>query len=314
MVGTARIARRLAATGMLILALGGCSIQKLAMRRVADMLSSEESTVFTGDADVDLVGDALPFALKLYESILESVKDSPELYLATGKAFVLYARAYVQMPAEMLPQARFDERQRGEMRAKALYARAQRYVERGLDLRRPGLSKRIMEGDDWQRALDEVRLQDAPWAYWSALAWMGAFSTNTFDFEAMLRLPRVAGMIERVLALDDDFDSGGAHEFLITYYGSLPPDLGGSEQKARSHFERAVAISGGLKAGPYVALALTVSVKTQNAAEFKDLLHKALAIDVDRAPAFRLLNAISQRQAAWLLDHVDDYFLEGGGG
>ncbi len=284
------------------------------MRRVADMLSSGESMVFTGDADVDLVGDALPFALKLYESILETVKDSPELYLATGKAFVLYARAYVQMPAEMLPQERFEDRQRGEKRAKALYARAQQYVARGLELRRPGLSTRIMEGDDWQGALAEARAQDAPWLYWGALAWMGAFSTDTFDFEAMLRLPRVAAMIERVLAFDDGFDTGGAHEFLITYYGSLPPDMGGSDEKARAHYARAVALSRGLKAGPYVALALAVSVKTQNAAEFRDLLGKALAIDIDRAPAFRLLNAISQKQAAWLLDHVDDYFLEGSGG
>ncbi len=310
----AHSARRMAVAGMVLLALGGCSIQKLAMKRVADMLSSEESTVFTGDADIDLVGDALPFALKLYESILETVKDSPELYLATGKAFALYARAYVQMPAEMLPQERFEDRQRGEKRAKALYLRAQAYIARGLELRRPGLSRRIMEGDDWQGAIAEARREDAPWLYWGALAWMGAFSTNTFDFEAMLTLPRVAAMIERVLAFDDGFDAGGAHEILVTYYGSLPPDLGGSDEKARTHYEKAVALSGGLKAGPYVALALAVSVKTQNAAEFKGLLGKALAIDIDRAPSLRLLNAVSQRQAAWLLDHIDDYFLEGGGG
>jgi len=305
---------RLAAVVLMLVALGGCSIQKLVMGRVADMLASEDSTVFTGESDIDLVGEALPFALKLYESLLDGVRDNPELYLATGKAFVLYARAYVQMPAEMLPPERFEERVRGEKRARVLYGRAREYSARGLDLRHPGLSRRVMEGEDWKAALAEAGREDAPWLYWSALAWMGAFSTDTFNFEMLLRLPRVAGMIARVLELDDAYDGGGAHEVFITYYGSLPPDLGGSDAKARHHYERAVALSGGLKAGPYVALATAVCIKNQNVEEFRALLGKALAIDLDRAAALRLVNAISQKQAAWLLEHLEDYFLVGGGG
>jgi predicted anti-sigma-YlaC factor YlaD len=305
---------RFAALALSLALLGACSVQKFAMRKVADLLSSDSSTVFTGDPDVDLVGDALPFSLKLYESLLQGVQDSPELYLATGKAFVLYARAYVQLPAEMLPQDRFDDRVRGEKRAKALYERARQYVMRGLDLRHPGLSKRILEGDDWKTAVDEARPTDARWLYYGALAWMGSFSTDTFDLEMLLRLPRAAAMIARVLALDDGFDDGGAHEFFVTYYGSLPADLGGSDAKARFHFDRAVALSKGLKASTYVALATALSVKNQNVGEFKTMLGKALAINLDAAPAFRLVNAISQRQAAWLLDHLEDYFLAGGGG
>jgi predicted anti-sigma-YlaC factor YlaD len=303
-----------AALALVLLASGGCSLEKLAMSRVADMLASEESTVFTGESDVDLVGDALPFALKLYESLLQSVQDSPELYLATGKAFVLYARAYVQLPAEMLPAERFDDRVRALKRARSLYERARRYVLSGLELRRPGLARRIMEGDDWEQAIGEAPAADVPWLYWGALAWMGAFSTDTFDFDMLLRLPRAAGMIARVVELDDGYDDGGAHEFFVTYYGSLPPELGGSDQKARQHYEKAVARSRGLKAGPHVALAAAVRVKTQNVGEFKDLLGKALAVDLEAAPALRLTNAISQRQAAWLLEHLEDFFLVGGGG
>ena len=106
---------------------------------------------------------------------------------------------------------------------------------------------------------------------------------------------------------------GGRHEFFVTYYGSLPPDLGGSDEKARRHYDKAVALSRGLKAGPHVALASAVSIKTQNVEEFKALLGKALAVDLDRAPALRLANAISQRQAAWLMEHLEDFFLLGGG-
>ena len=96
---------------------------------------------------------------------------------------------------------------------------------------------------------------------------------------------------------------------LHPFYGSAPADLGGSEEKARQDFSRAVELSGGRTAGPYVALASSVSVKNQNVAEFRDLLGKALAIDVNALPAQRLTNIINQRRARWLLDHIDRFFL-----
>jgi predicted anti-sigma-YlaC factor YlaD len=304
---------RLLSAGLLLVAFSSCSIQKLAMRRVADALSTGDSTVFAGESDTTLMGEALPFALKLYESLLDSVDDSPQLYLATGRAFVLYARAYVQMPAEMLPQERFDERVSETRRAKALYNRALRYILRGLDLRHPGLASRIFQGEQWQKAVAEAGVQDAPWLYWGGLAWMGAFSTDTFDFEMLLRVPRAAAMIGRVLELDDAFDDGGAHEFFITYYGSLPPDLGGSDARARAHYEKALALSRGHRASAHVALATALSVKNQDVKEFRALLEKALAVDLDGAPGSRLVNALAQKQASWLLAHVEDFFVEGDG-
>ena len=65
----------------------------------------------------------------------------------------------------------------------------------------------------------------------------------------------------------------------------------------------------GNKAGPYISLATSVSVTNQNAAEWKDLLNKALAIDVDKDPANRLANIIYQKRAKWLLAHTSDYFI-----
>ena len=297
---------------LLMLSLGACSIERMAMDRIVDLLAGEQSEVFTGEEDMDLVGEALPFALKLYESLLDTVDDSPELYLTTGQAFVLYARAFVQMPAEMLPDTEFDARLTGQERAKRLYLRARRYILAGLDLRHPGIAETLLSGKDWEPALARTTLKDADWLYWGGLAWMGAYTTDTFDFELLLSVPRAAGMIGRVLELDESWDDGGVHEFFISYYGSLPPDLGGSEQKARFHYQRALDLSRGAKAGPHVALATTVSVKNQDHEEFVRLVEAALAVDMDEQPRMRLTNAISRRQAAWLLAHLEDYFLIGG--
>ena len=57
----------------------------MALKKVAGMLSSSSSAnVFSSDNDPDFVGQALPFAIKLYESLLASLPDHAGLRLRTG--------------------------------------------------------------------------------------------------------------------------------------------------------------------------------------------------------------------------------------
>src|SRR2546426_708756 len=85
------------------------------------------------------------------------------------------------------------------------------------------------------------------------------------------------------------------------FTGSSPAAAGGSVEKARRHFKRAVELSGGLRASPFLALAESVSVRNQDRAEFEALLQRALAIDPEAKPEWRLVNIIMQRRARWLL-------------
>ncbi len=85
--------------------------------------------------------------------------------------------------------------------------------------------------------------------------------------------------------------------------------MGGSIERAREHFDRAIKLSEGKKASPYVSLAENVSVRQQNVKEFVKLLKMALAIDVDAKPDYRLENILLQRRASWLLSRIEDLFL-----
>jgi len=291
-----------------LLAVGGCSLNRLAVNAVAGMLSSPGSgTVFTGDDDPQLVADALPFAMKLYESLLAETPENEELLLATGSMFAMYANAFVQTPAGMLPETEFAQRQESLARAKRLYLRGRDYCLKALELRHPGLRARV-EGND-PAAMAGPDAEDLPFLYWAAASWMGAFSAEPFDMEMLLTLQRPLGLMARAYQLEEGYGKGSIHEFYISVYGSLPASLGGSQDKARYHFAKAVEYAGGLTAGPYVALATSVSVPAQNAAEFRDLLGRALAVDLDASPENRLVNLLSQRKARWLLEHIEDYFL-----
>jgi predicted anti-sigma-YlaC factor YlaD len=57
-------------------------------------------------------------------------------------------------------------------------------------------------------------------------------------------------------------------------------------------------------------LAETVSVQKQDRAEFQSLLNRALAVDPDARPEWRLENILMQRRARWLLAQVDELFAE----
>ncbi len=293
--------------------LTACSINSLAVRAVAGVLTGGGgSNVFTTDDDTQLVGDALPFAMKTYEALLEADPGNAKLALVTAQAFAGYAFAFVQMPADELPIDQVDQQIAMHTRAMKLFLRARDYALRGLEVRRKGFLA-TLDAQGPAAALKLTRPEDADYLYWAGASWLGAFSAEPFDFSLIVTLPRATAMLQQVEAWNDTYARGAVHEIFISYYAAAPAELGGSEEKARAEFARAVELSGGHSAGPYVALASSVSVKDQNEAEFRDLLNKALAVDVNAVPAERLTNTVNQQKAKWLLDHADRFFVEGQG-
>jgi predicted anti-sigma-YlaC factor YlaD len=90
----------------------------------------------------------------------------------------------------------------------------------------------------------------------------------------------------------------------------MPEARGGSPDRARQHFRRAVELAGGQNAGTFVTMAESVSVAEQNRAEFEQLLEQALAVDPDEETSSRLANLIAQKRARHLLAQADDLFVE----
>ncbi|MBT3272497.1 MAG: hypothetical protein HN368_05040 [Spirochaetales bacterium] len=286
--------------------LSSCSIKQLAINTVIDSLSGDGGSVFTGDEDPQLIADALPFSLKLYEILLTQSPEHEGLLLTTGTGFIMYANAFIQAPSERLPDEEFEQRKVMRIRAKKMYIRGRNYVLDALDVRHPGFREAALIGD-LSAFLPEMKDDDIPFLYWCGLGWMGAVSIDTFDIGLGMTRDAAISLLNRALEIDETYGAGSLHEFYISYYGGLPEMLGGSEEKARFHFQRAVELSAGTKPGPYVALASSVSTKIHDVDEFRDLLNTALEIE-STDPDSQLLNIITQEKAAWLLEHIDNYF------
>jgi predicted anti-sigma-YlaC factor YlaD len=288
----------------------GCSINKMATRMVADALTGPGgSAVFTGDSDPELVGDALPFAIKMYEALLDQSPDHQGLILTTGSLFVMYANAFVWSPAELLPSVRYEEREAALDRAKKLYIRGADILIGGLDQKYPGFSSLSSAKGDLLPALTTLKKADIPLLYWTAAGYLSAYSLDPFDSTLGRRVPDLMLYIGRAYELDPDFNNGALDDFYVLAYASLPPSIGGDPSRVDTHFARVIEKSKGKLAGPYVSYAQAVAIPAQDYAAFRSYLEKALAIDPDGDSENRLVNIISQRKAKALLEAASDYFI-----
>jgi len=299
--------RRPASAGRILLALvviavvAGCSPKKMAVGMIGDALAGGGG-VYTSDPDPELIREALPFALKTYEGLLAASPEHKGLLLAAARGFTAYAFMLSDEADRMDDPARARALRQ---RAKGLYLRGRDFALRGLDVSHPGFAAalRSAEGDP----LAGTTPGDAAFLYWAGAAWAGALSTDKQDFMLMAELRFAGQLVQRVVELDDAYDGGSAHQFLVTYEGSRP---GGNRDTARVHYRRALELSGGGRAGLHLALAEAVAVPEQDLAAFRDLIEAALAVDLDAQPDQRVANALAQRRARWLATQIPELFFE----
>lgn len=281
------IAIRALSLCLVLAAAAGCSMREYALRSAGDALAAGGDT-YASDDDIELIGAATPFGLKTIESLLAEVPDHTGLLLAAARGFTQYSYVYVQTPAEDLEERDVAAAYAQQERARKLYMRARGYGRRGL-----------------QNEPDNVAL-----LYWTAVASAATISLSKDRPDVLAGLPEVERMIRRAEKLDPDFDRGTLQSFLIGYEMSRPGAGPDAEKLARAHFARAVELSAGRHAGPYVSLAESVSVDTRNRREFEALLRQAMQVDPGAQPEWRLANVVMQKRARRLLARTDELFPE----
>ena len=263
--------------------------------------------VYRSEEDPELVRDALPFLLKMIESILDTSprQDQALVFACTG--FTLYANAFIQVDADLAELAGDYESELSlRDRTWRLYVRARDYCLQSLELKYDGIAGRLRQ--DPEAAVAVTDADDVEVLFLLSAAW-GLAISNALTPELVADLPAVRALLERALELDEGYQRGSLHTSLITIE-ALRPELGGSRERAREHFDRAIELSDGLDAAPFVAFAVGVLVPAENRAEFQQRLDQALAIDPDEDMSLRLLNKVNQKRARMLLDHIDDLFFD----
>ena len=274
----------------------------MAVNAIVPVLANQD--VYLSEEDPELVRESLPFLLKTIESIIQSSPGQHEALVSACSGFTLYGNAFLQMDADL---AEWDDYGRAlELRGRAAryFVRARDYCLRSLELTYDGVGKGLRQ--DPVAALAVTDVEDVEVLYLLGAAW-GLAISNTMAPELVADLPAVRALMARALVLDEDYDRGAIHGALITLE-SLPAEVGGSPERAREHFDRAVELSGGGASAPYVSYAVGILQPAGDRVAWERMLEQALAIDPDDDTSLRLLNLVNQKRARMLLDHIDDLF------
>lgn len=282
--------------------LSGCSVKRMAANVVGDAVSGGGG-VWSSDNDPDLVREALPFALKTNESLLEAAPEHDGLLQATAFGFSAYAYL-LQLEADRIESEDRQQARHLRNRARNLYLRGRDYALTALEQRYDGFTAALR--NDREAMLTRTATEDIPFLYWAGASWAAALGVAKDDPQLIAEFPTAGALVRRVIELDPAWDEGAAHEFFISYEAGRP---GGSLAAAREHFEQALELSEGERASVYLALAESVAVPEQDVQLFRDLLAKAQAVDPDARPDLRLANTIARRRAKWLEGQIPELFL-----
>ena len=276
------------------------------MNQIGNTLASA-GTTFSSEPDPELAKDAIPFTLKLVESVLEETPNHARLRTAAAAYFTQYAYGFIQLEADYLEANDYGQAEHMRRRAKNLFLRARDHGLRNLQIKRPDFLSRLAQSP--RETASSVDKSSVETLYWTAAAWAAAINLGKDDPFLVAELPQMEALIDRAFDLDADWGEGAIHSFLIAYEMNRQDDGNGWEMRARARFQAAVQLSKGRLLSPYVSLAEAVSVQIQDAREFQSLLNQALAINIDEHPEARLVNLLMRKRAEWLLTQMDELFL-----
>jgi predicted anti-sigma-YlaC factor YlaD len=276
---------------------------------MANAVSSSGASTLESNKDVELVVGAIPAFLTLYEGMLEIVPKHQGLLTQLSQGYTSYTYLGIQQDLDRAKDADYRLADKLRSRAKWLYLRGNEYGLRGLEGAHRGFT--AMLSREPAEAVRVLKKKDLPLIYWTAASLGLAISSSRDDAAMIARIPEVEALIDRGLELDETWREGAFHEFAIVLEAAKPGTV--DYEAISRHYNRAVELSNGTSASVHVTYAQSVSVPRQSSAEFREMIEKALAVDLDEPKHKRLPNELARRNADWLLERIDELFLNPNG-
>lgn len=274
--------------GLLVAGLSGCA------STISQGLADGVSRAVANADDPAMVEAGVPAYALLLDGMIADSPDDPDLLMAGARLQAAYAVTFVEA----------GDRQR------RLTDKARDYGRRALCLEVSSLcGLDTLSLDDLRTALADLDDDAVPALFSAAESWAAWIRAHSDDWQAVADLPTVEVMLERVVAMDEDYRKGAAHHYLGIIRSQRPPALGGRPETGRAHFERALALSAGHNLAAKVDFAETYARLVFDRALHDRLLREVLDAE-PRATGWTLSNTLAQHRARRLLEESSDYFPE----
>lgn len=293
---------------LVTVATSACNFTKLAADQTVSVFA-QAAPSFDQEGDVDLARTAALGQLKMFEGLLLVVPDNRELMLLTASSFAGFAFGFLEDDLDTLEE--FSPAwEKSHARAVDFYGRAIR----------TGATWLAAEHEEWPAILDAplgeleahlatLEAEDAPGLFWIGFALANRTNITSDDPSAVVDLPRAKVLMARVVELDEATYHGVAHVVLGSAAASLPPSLGGEPEVARTHFERAVELTGGRYLMTKALYAHYYHARqSRDRDAWRKLLTEVRDAPADLWPAQRLTNSLARIRAERWLAREDEIF------
>ena len=226
---------------------------------------SASADVFTCDNDPDFVGDALPFAIKIYE-IAPGLAPRPRRAAAAHRQPVHHVRQRLRAdPGRHDAAGEAEKKEFLLARAKNLYLRGRDIIFVCLEKKYPAPPPAAARTGNTRRPWRPSR-KDAPrCSTGPALGWLGGFAIDPFDMDLGADLPAAAALIERVDGARARLRRRRPPRILHPLLRIAPRIHGRRPGKGPRALRQGPGHFRGQSDTPYLSLATTVCVKEQNA-------------------------------------------------
>lgn len=280
---------RIVFVGALVLLLSDCAG---VISRATNQFANNLSGAILDQDDPGTVKDGVPAYLLLIDGLIAGDPDNSDLLLAGAKLYGAYTGGFVEDPE----------------RGKRLAARAYSYTRRAVCLREKTLCAQLDASlENFQAALNQQGVKSVPLLYGFASAWAGKIQVDSGNWNAIADIPKVQAILERIVALDDHYEDGGAYLYLAVLNSIRPASLGGKPEDGKKYFEKALELSGGKNQMVRVLYAEHYARLVFDKELHDKLLNEAISAD-PLAPHLTLVNVLAQRRAKQLLESGKDYF------
>ena len=264
---------------------GGCSVLSL-----QDTLPN----AILNQQDPEIIRDGLPAFLIITDALVESDPDDSDYLLLATTLYSAYAGTFAGSD---------------QSRRKTLSNRAYNYGYRALCEEVETVCEAVDQPfDTFQVALDDNADTDNINVLYSfASAWATWLQAHTDDWEAIAQLPKIKAIIQTVLNIDETHERGNAQLYMGVLESQIPPALGGKPEKARQHFERAVALSDDRNLFAKVLFAENYARLVYDRELHDQLLNEVVEAD-PVSEKLTLTNTLAQQKAVVLLSESEAYF------
>ncbi len=293
MRGDYRLFKRGLIFALVLLTLNSCSLRRMIVREFTPVLENGMSA-FYEESDTEIAENALASNLKLLEGLLKSDPQNKRLRLLLAQGYAGYALAF----AEDTDAAR----------ARLFYLRSRNYAQSVL-LKNAKISAQWKGSiESFKKALQTTDKGDLAALFWTGFPWAGYINLSFDNPGALLDLPRVEALMERVKQLDSTYFYGAVYLFFGSIYGQRPRFLGGDPEKAKQCFEKNFKMTGGKFLLSYVYAAKYYAAKVLDEKLFDEYLEKVINTPLDVLPEAKLLNQVAKQKAKRLLAEKEELF------